>query len=343
VDLNGDGFIDVLAACELAHLIYLENPGDRTSPWRRLKPALTQDRGSFIRVFAGDLNDDGQAEVIGVNKGAQNPTGEDARRPNPISWFEISGDPLEDASWREHVLTKVAWPINAPLYDLDGDGDLDIVGASTAERRLFWFENTSEGEVRFIEHRIDVTATDGERAGVVGFNMDFADFNADGRDDIVAQTSTGLVWLQQPPQPSETWQIHPIGTNDPDTTPGLRLADIDGDGDLDLMTGGYSRGPRDRDGDPPLTTPLGRLSWFSNPGPQGEAWVRHDISRRYRGMFDAFVARDMDGDGDMDFVGTRGNSYPYDGVFWLEQRRTVEPVQAFTRAREADSAEVALP
>ena len=60
-------------------------------------------------------------------------------------------------------------------------------------------------------------------------------------------------------------------------------------------------------------------------------------------MFDQFVARDMDGDGDVDFVSTRGNSEPYDGVFWLEQVRTKEPVPAFQRARETDSAEMPLP
>jgi hypothetical protein len=60
-------------------------------------------------------------------------------------------------------------------------------------------------------------------------------------------------------------------------------------------------------------------------------------------MFDKFIARDMDGDGDIDFVSTRGNSDPYDGVFWLEQVRTDKPVVSFERARENDSEEVAIP
>lgn len=60
-------------------------------------------------------------------------------------------------------------------------------------------------------------------------------------------------------------------------------------------------------------------------------------------MFDKFIARDMDGDGDMDFVGTRGNSYPHDGVFWLEQVRSAAPQPAFQRARAIDSPEMPLP
>ena len=52
-DVDGDGDLDIVAACELAHLIYFENPGRdaRTAPWRRLIPSKTKDRGSFIRVF----------------------------------------------------------------------------------------------------------------------------------------------------------------------------------------------------------------------------------------------------------------------------------------------------
>jgi hypothetical protein len=72
-------------------------------------------------------------------------------------------------------------------------------------------------------------------------------------------------------------------------------------------------------------------------------WARHDFSRRQRGMFDKFVAQDLDGDGDVDFVSTRGNSGSYDGVFWLEQVRSAGPRPAFLRARTQDSPEVPLP
>jgi hypothetical protein len=56
-----------------------------------------------------------------------------------------------------------------------------------------------------------------------------------------------------------------------------------------------------------------------------------------------FIALDIDGDGDLDFIGTRGNSGAYDSVFWLEQVRSARPIAAFERAREVDSPEVPLP
>jgi hypothetical protein len=130
---------------------------------------------------------------------------------------------------------------------------------------------------------------------------------------------------------------------EPDNLVGFTTADIDGDGDQDVFAGAYSRGPRDRDGEVGPGDPLGGLCWFENPGLAAGAWTRHDVSRRKRGMFDELVARDMDGDGDVDFVSTRGNSAPWDGVFWLEQVRTPEPVPSFERARPEDSEEAPRP
>ena len=131
----------------------------------------------------------------------------------------------------------------------------------------------------------------------------------------------------------------------PDQLASVRLTDIDGDADLDVFAGAYSRGLRDRD-DPLLkvTQPTGRIVWFENPGKSlvRKPWRRHDISRRKRGMFDKWRARDLDGDGDVDLVGTRGNSEPYDGVIWLEQVRTRQPQASFRDAREIDSEQLGL-
>ena len=55
------------------------------------------------------------------------------------------------------------------------------------------------------------------------------------------------------------------------------------------------------------------------------------------------LARDLDDDGDLDMVGTRGNSFPFDGVIWLEQVRTTGAEAVFKQARKIDSEQMGLP
>ena len=341
-DMNGDGYPDVVVACELSHLIYFENPGaqGRAARWRRVVPSSTLDRGSYIRVFLADFDADGRPEVVAANKGGQNPA-RGTTEKHPVSWFAIPDDPLDGDAWVEHELARVIVPINSQPFDLDGDGDLDVIGGSRMEQRIFWFENVTTDEIAFVEHRIEIEP----EAVVTGFNMEFVDLSGDGRIDIaIRDERNGLSWLEQPADFADAWRQHTIGGLAPDRLVGFVLADIDDDGRLDAFSGAYSQAPRDVDavGLSP-THRAGRLAWFEQPDDSAGTWIRHDVSRRVRGMFDKFLARDMDGDGDVDFIGTRGNSIPYDGVFWLEQVRSAEPLPAFDQAREKESRQLPLP
>ncbi|NKB33654.1 MAG: VCBS repeat-containing protein [Pseudomonadales bacterium] len=339
-DLNNDGYPDVIAAAELSHLIYLQNPGRsaRSEEWPRLILPQTEGRGSYIRVFAGDLDADGIPEITAPNKGAQRPGPSDYARSTPVELHVLKGDPLLGDSWQRIELGNYSIPQNSETVDLDNDGDLDIVVGTRGEGRLSFFENLGDGNLDFVEHAIGIYG-----ARMAGFNLEYVDLSNDGRLDIVGSTGTGLAWIEQPENIDNAWNAYRIGDFAPDSMTGMEFADIDQDGDMDLIGGSYSRGPRTGDGDVEVRDALGRIGWFENPGDAKAAWTRHDISRRKRGMYDKFIARDMDNDGDIDFVGTRGNSYPYDGVYWLEQVRTAQPVAAFTRARAEDSEEMPLP
>ena len=338
-DVNGDGFPDIMVAAELSHLIYFQNPGEniRTQAWERLILPMTQGRGSYIRVFLADLDGDGLPEAIAPNKGAQRPTVEDYRRSTAASIYKFSGDPLLGNNWSEIELGFFSNPRNSEPVDIDGDGDVDIIVGSNGENRIILFENVDPKNLTFIEHAIGVY---GPKTN--GFNMEFLDLNGDGRLDIIGAAGRTLAWFEQPAEIDHAWISRTIGSFDPDSMTGFEIDDINGDGLIDVIAGSYSRGPRTGDGDVTAEDPLGRIGWFENPGDLERQWIRHDISRRKRGMYDKFIARDLDGDGDTDFIATRGNSYPYDGVFWLEQLRTATPQPVFERAREVDSPEMPL-
>ena len=364
-DINGDGYPDIVAACELAHLIYFQNPATdiRSARWPRIIPTITQGRGSFIRVFTADFNQDGKPEVVAANKGDQLGSGKkdsDITDFNAISYFEFEGSPLADSAWVETELIRVKIPINSQPVDIDGDGDLDVITGSRGENRIVLFENVSDKAVRFEKHPISIrraslpiqesNPSQPAVPEVSGINMDFRDVNQDGRLDIfLTETIDGLAiseylhWLEQPSDWAQNCILHQVGSVAPDRVIGLAVADINGDGKQDVITGGYSSGSRRQDEDRGINASLGRIAWFEQPADPNGLWIRHDISRRRRGMFDKFISLDLDQDGDVDFLSTRGNSVPYDGVFWLEQVRTDEPAPAFVGARPQDSKEMPLP
>ncbi|MDA7601495.1 VCBS repeat-containing protein [Gammaproteobacteria bacterium] len=333
-DADGDGWLDIVVACELAHLIYFQNPGKnhRSVRWERTVPKSTLNRGSFIRVFFSDLDGDGRVEVVTANKGGENASGSDSPLNN-VSFYKLPQNPINGNEWEEVVLTKVKIPINSQPVDLDKDGDMDVVIGSRGEARILWMENL--GELNFKEREINLSQNLPSGSWLTGFNMDYQDLNQDGRLDIVSTVwPYYLIVLYQPKDPSMSWDMDVIGSIKPDQLVSVSLADIDSDGDFDAFVGSYSRGSRDKDDESSENQALGSVAWFENTK---LGWKKNNVLRRKRGMYDKWIPLDIDEDGDTDFVGTRGNSKPYDGVIWLEQIRSEEPLPVFNQARIKDS------
>ena len=350
-DVDFDGDVDILTETEDENnIIWYENNGEAEPSFTFHDWLTSSVNAEPYTIIATDLDDDGDEDIVSD----WNPY-YDSNATSYLHWRENNGAEQPSFSGVNIALDSAGPCLYAcsavEVADLDGDGDFDLVGGSRYEARLFWYENKGmhDGAFKFTERPIDVSGrnhpwTRGPRR-LTGMNLEFADLNHDRRLDIVLQESTSKnVWLEQPQSLNDAWKIHLIGDIHPDRSTGLLLTDIDGDGDLDLFNGGYSGLPRNVDGSQVTpSSPVGRLAWFENPNNPKKPWKRHDISRRVRGMYDEFSAHDMDGDGDIDLIGTRGNSGEFDGVFWLEQLRTNAPQKVFLPARTMESRQLPLP
>jgi hypothetical protein len=341
-DVNGDGRLDVVACGESGSIVYFEAPEHprNMDDWIRVPIAgSSQDHGSMIRVDLGDLDGDGRLEILAANKGG-------------ADWlaFRREGDARQPDNWKKLSLGTTKMPINVRAVDIDGDGDVDVFGGSRGEGKLVLFENLGNDEpwndkwreIQLTQRHaklgghVTVAGTDltySIRGNSQGFMLEFADLNADGRLDVVLILGNAIGWLEQPAELDKPWKEHLIGILHPDYPTGLKLADINGDGRLDLFVGGYSYTQRRIDSNSLVATrPCGRLAWFESPADPAQPWRSHNISRRAQGMYDMFVACDVNSDGLLDFITTRGNSNPQDGTIWLEQVRTKQPAPVFTSA-----------
>jgi hypothetical protein len=311
-DLDGDGILDIAAGG-----YWYRNPGDNAGTWSR------SPFGSAIRNFAvlEDFDLDGDLDVLGTDGvGSEAAPALSFGRNDGNGRFEVIADVASGAG---DFLQGVAVTRLAP-GDLKGvalswhsgsEVELLVVPESPAEQEwtLQPLSNESQDEALSagdIDRDGNPDLLLGTRwlqnLGVVLSPRDLyatadppdrnrlGDIDRDGRLDAVigyeAISSEGkLAWYRQPEDPSDLWAETVIGLI---TGPmSVDLADMDRDGDLDVVAGEHD-----------LARPSDAgLYVFENVAGDGSAWVAHEVHVGDEHHDGAQVA-DVDGDGDLDIV-----------------------------------------
>ena len=214
-DLDGDGDIDlVMSGSDALNVFAVLAPGELDATPRVLGGPGTTDGVHF--VHAADLDGDGDLDLATTSR---------ANKEVRILFQDASGDFEADPLVLGGSAT-FTFPRALVAGDLDGDGDADLVVADNLGNRLHPFLQESPGTFEALPPLGDIQVTQFPRA------LAIVDIDEDGDADIVSGSQNGMTLFRQHRRGVfELTDVLPPAVDAGELTP----ADMDGDGDLDLV------------------------------------------------------------------------------------------------------------
>ncbi|MEZ5964025.1 MAG: VCBS repeat-containing protein [Planctomycetota bacterium] len=285
-DFDGDGRADAA----LAHygnfvapkVSWMRNAGDGTFEPPHVLPAS----GETMDVVAADLDGDGDLDLAY----AQSSEGTSGQ-----AVLVYLNDGHGNFGTERRFVTGQG-PTGIAAGDLDGDGDVDLVTANfrfnEEDVSVLWNDGTAA-----FGQRVDLPIT-----GLRPRRVAVGDLNGDGRPEVVASLRNGspdfAVWINQGQGAFASPTVFAAGFASI-TDGDVELADLDRDGDLDVLYGAMSNG---------LTS---SIAVFYNRGGQLGAPVSVPTSVAFGTVYD-FAVADVTGDGWPDILGTaQSSAYGY--------------------------------
>ena len=283
-DMDNDGDLDIVSASWNDDTIaWYENDGAADPSWTAADIAASADDAYHIHV--ADMDNDGDLDIVSASI-----------NDDTIAWYENDG--AADPSWTAaDIATSADGAFGVHVADMDGDGDLDIVSASGYDDTIAWYENDGAADPSWTAADI-ATSAEGARSVYV------ADMDGDGDLDIVSASFNDdtIAWYENDGAADPSWTAADIATS-ADGAHCVYVADMDGDGDLDIVSASFYDDT---------------IAWYENDGAADPSWTAADIATSADGAEEVYVA-DMDGDGDLDIVSASWND---DTIAWYEQTAT---------------------
>lgn len=260
-DVNGDGQLDIVSGGS-----WFEGPTWRRHFVRNVEKLGAPPNWDGYSHLELDVNRDGFIDMINVNW-----------RSRSIYWIEHPGAALaKGEAWKKHMVAEPGAMETGRLFDIDGDGRLDVLprGGSFSA----WWEivpGSPKAIPEWVRHDLPVESS--------GHGGGFGDLNGDGRGDIIGPNG----WLEAPVDRRKgEWKWHAEFSLGQASIPVI-VADVDEDGDADLVWAlGHNYG----------------VYWLEQTKEGGKrAWAKHTIDETWSvGHSPLWV--DFDNNGRKEFV-----------------------------------------
>ncbi|MBK5215042.1 MAG: T9SS type A sorting domain-containing protein [Flavobacteriaceae bacterium] len=244
---------------------------------------ITTEAVSVELVIAVDIDGDGDMDIASASRGS-----------DTIAWQE-NLDGLGTFGPQQMITTSLDQTVYVAAADLDGDGDMDILGISGFGDLIVWFENM-DGLGSFSSQRIINAST------ILPSEIITADLDGDGDEDVVISSrgENAIIWFENTNGLGDFGPKQTI-TNGAMSGLSVYAADLDGDMDIDLVA--TSSGNK-------------RLYWYENLDGLGTFGPDQLIVETvdYGGFVSVF-AIDIDGDDDNDVLAAE---FGGDTLSWFE-------------------------